>query len=138
MKAEPLRLGPDLLLPVQTTHWIEPVTERMIGLLRLRSNWDSYGAKWIAVRAVMGTLLLLRDVMGPDTSVPHVIPAPHGGINLEWSRGGYELEIETTDGKSFEALYVTPDEHFMKCSWGSGGSLVVVRSWLSSVMRRGR
>jgi hypothetical protein len=66
----------------------------MAELGRLEENWDSYGARRIDPHCIEAAANLLRAVMNAATPMPSVVPTNRGGIQLEWHRGGIDLEIE--------------------------------------------
>ena len=69
--------------------WFRPTITAFISLLDLPANWDSYGAKPLAIRAVAVAILMLGDIMLSETPTPSVVPLPDGGCN--WS--GIEQEL---------------------------------------------
>lgn len=74
--------------------WLESTTASLCDLLALPPNWDSYGAQPIRVQSVMASIDLLRAIMHHETPAPAVIPTSQGFVQLEWHRGGIDLEIE--------------------------------------------
>ena len=60
----------------------------------LKDNWDSYGGKPITELALVGADLLLKALSGIQAVEPFICPCSNGGLQLEWHRNGYDLEIE--------------------------------------------
>jgi hypothetical protein len=60
----------------------------------LQANWDSYGAQPIDKQCMVTAILLLLTTSRPKTPPPSVVPTVRGGVQLEWHRGGIDLEIE--------------------------------------------
>lgn len=73
--------------------WFGQVAGRIMQLNSLEEDWDSYGGRSpsvaTAVTAIKVLALLANVVPAPD-----VVPTSTGGVQLEWSTGGVELEIE--------------------------------------------
>ena len=67
---------------------------KLIELSLLENNWDSYGGKPITQFALAEAQLLLKALSGIQAVDPSVVPCSNGGIQLEWHRNGYDLEIE--------------------------------------------
>lgn len=72
---------------------IEAITE-ICALGNLQANWDSYGALPIDRQCMVTAILLLLTTSRPKTPPPSVVPTVRGGVQLEWHRGGIDLEIE--------------------------------------------
>lgn len=67
-------------------------------LLELGENWDSYGASPITPESVAGAERV-ANVVGKWE--PRAVPTPNGGVQLEWTVDGVDLEIEIgPDGKT--------------------------------------
>lgn len=54
-------------------------------LAALKPGWDSYGACAIAPDAIRAARVML--------SAPSVVPCSDGGVQLEWHRDGFDIEI---------------------------------------------
>jgi hypothetical protein len=67
--------------------------QAFVDLLALPRNWDSYGAGAIDPRIVQDAMGLVNGLLGPTTPAPRAVPLSSGGIQLEWSRQGVDLEI---------------------------------------------
>lgn len=73
--------------------WLRPTAAALLRLLRLRPNWDSYGAPQIARQAVTVALDLLLRTAQADTLAPAVVPTTTAGVALEWHKHHIDLEI---------------------------------------------
>lgn len=85
--------------------WFTSVRIELVELLQLAPNWDSFGAPSIAERAATLALDLLYEASPPGTPPPSVVPASHGGVQLEWHRGQMDIEVEVWPSRRIE-LYV--------------------------------
>lgn len=74
--------------------WLEPTLERLVGLITLPENWDSYGAPPVDPQCVHTAIRLLLDTMQDDSPAPAVVPTCRGGVQLEWHTRGLDLEVE--------------------------------------------
>lgn len=80
-----------------------PVAARVLELLELPANWDSYGASHVSSRAARRALVLLLD-HGYRGPLPAVSPTVRGGVHLEWSNGADGVEIEVEPGGALDVL----------------------------------
>jgi hypothetical protein len=84
-------------------------------LLSLKRGWNSYSAKPLAPQNAIRAMRLLRELLGPETPAPAVVPRVQGGIHLEWHTGNVDIAIyidspdevrffagDTASGKSAE------------------------------------
>lgn len=73
--------------------WLRESVARVQRLTALRPGWDSYEA--VPVRASTATMAVqfLLDHAYRELAPPAVVPLSDGGIQLEWHRGGLDLEI---------------------------------------------
>jgi hypothetical protein len=74
--------------------WLEPVIEAIRDLAELKPGWNDEGAPAIDARSVSQALQFLAAEVSPWTAAPSVVPTPTGGVQLEWHRGGLDVEIE--------------------------------------------
>jgi len=74
--------------------WLENVLAEIGELAQLDENWDSYGAQRIDPHCIQAAAGLLRAILDAATPRPSVVPTSRGGVQLEWHRGGIDLEIE--------------------------------------------
>lgn len=81
----PRRVEPD---------WIDAVNEVIDDLSKLKEDWDSYRARPIQASAVQAAKRLLADSASLNTPRPKVGPTCLGGVQIEWHRKGYDVEID--------------------------------------------
>jgi len=91
-----------------TEHWLAPTLSAMADILKLKENWDSYHAPPIDPLRVMQVLEFLVAVMRDDTPTPSVVPTSSGGVQIEWSVNGINLEIEFVREGKIGYLYENP------------------------------
>ena len=93
-----------VVLVSELSQWQIDAIRKLVQLLALPRDWDSYGSpppSEVAVKAA-GSLILDIDL---DYFVsPHIVPVSGGGVQLEWRVGSRELEIEIDDEGSAEYL----------------------------------
>jgi hypothetical protein len=87
--------GEDLVVdvPGPLPAWSMPVLRSLQELLGLPAGWDSYAARPLSPEAAMAALRLLLRVMHANTPPPAVVPLSCGGVQLEWHRGGMDIEL---------------------------------------------
>lgn len=73
--------------------WLREAVAAVSQLTALRADWDTYGAKAIDASAAARVAEFLLDHAYHDLTAPAVVPMSDGGIQLEWHRGGVDLEI---------------------------------------------
>jgi hypothetical protein len=94
---------------VPWTLW--PVVSRLIELVSLPANWDSYGALPVTVTAAVTALRLLVDVQWPGP-LPSVVPMVSGGIQFEWGTDDEGVEIDIhANGKISVLMEVAGQMH---------------------------
>ena len=93
-------LGTSTRPDVFVSGFASPLVDALIRINELRAlgdNWDSYGGvppadqlldfiEWLVAAA--------SETLGSFFPVPHVNAASDGGVQLEWSNGDRELELE--------------------------------------------
>lgn len=89
----------------QPDTWLWKTVESFNTLLKLKENWDSYGAKRILPETIAATLQLLFAIMDDKSPSASIVPTPKGNVQIEWHRSGIDLEIEVTAEGKYSVLY---------------------------------
>ncbi len=87
----------------------EQQTETLKGLIRLKKlseNWDGESSLPPSPIALNCASELVLSVPFEDLHIPFVSPTSMGGVQLEWTQNGRELEIEFLPDGSMEFLTV--------------------------------
>jgi hypothetical protein len=74
--------------------WVDAAGDRLAELLRLPPGWDGHNARPVSRAIVDFTTYLLPRLIRPSAPPPFIAPLPFGGLQLEWHRNGWDLEIE--------------------------------------------
>lgn len=74
--------------------WQEVVSDRLVDLLQLPENWDSYGARAPRWDAANNLVAVLASIMQRKTPSPSIVPSAEGHFQAEWHRNGIDLEVE--------------------------------------------
>ncbi len=94
---------------LQPVDWFDTALAELERIINLPTDWDGYGSEPIATETAVKALLLLTDLLGlSEAATPWVVPLSDGGIQLEWTRNGFVLEIQvpasdTEDPTAFAA-----------------------------------
>jgi hypothetical protein len=83
------------------------LAERISELAALVTNWDSYGAAPTDRLALRRAQLFAERMLTLPLPAPRLFPVPDGGVQLEWSAGPVELELEIEPGG--HAVFVCDD-----------------------------
>lgn len=90
-----------LLVGSQPAISLEPVLKRLDVIASMRPDWDSYGAKAPAARALASARHLAGAVaesfaprVGEQALPVAVNPLADGGLQLEWRTSGWGLELD--------------------------------------------
>ena len=95
-------------IPPEWTWQVEPV-KRILECLSLPDNWNSYGGHSSSYDAALVAIDFLSVVPFDNPPRPRVVPLPSGGIQLEWSKGQRELDVEFRPDGSIVFLKVQGD-----------------------------
>jgi len=82
-----------------------PVVQRLVRLLELKPNWDSYGARAIASQAAQRAVALLGIAASVGAPAPQIVPTSSGGLQLEWHQASVDLELEVHPSLEVYASY---------------------------------
>jgi hypothetical protein len=74
------------------------LAERISEIAALVDNWDSYGAVPTNPLALRRAQLVAERMLTLPLPAPRLFPVPDGGVQLEWSAGPVELELEIQPG----------------------------------------
>ena len=90
----PDRQAPATAFSSSASPWSDLVADRLVQLLRLPAGWDGHNARPISRTLVDYACHLLPRLVRPGVPAPFVAPLATGGLQLEWHRNGWDLEIE--------------------------------------------
>ena len=74
--------------------WEDQAGDRLVQLLRLQSGWDGHQAARVSRSVVEYACNLLPRLVNSGVPAPFIAPLASGGLQLEWHRRGWDLEIE--------------------------------------------
>jgi len=98
---EPILDFPRLAVPIQH--------ERLRSLTRLGQNWDGYNSKPISQQALRAADDVLQKGSQYKIGNPRVAPVTGGGVELEWTMGKVDLEVEVLPDGSLEFVRTLKD-----------------------------
>ena len=68
---------------------------RLDDLVSLRRGWDGHSGVPVARMTANFALKALGELLhSPKTPLPLIMPLSYGGVQLEWHRKGWDIEIE--------------------------------------------
>lgn len=76
-----------------SSNWRKTVTNELVELLKLRPGWDGHNSGPISLGVAAFTLSILNSVMRSHTPSPAIVPVQGGSVQLEWHRGGVDIEL---------------------------------------------
>lgn len=78
--------------------WVMPVLERLSALVDLPPNWNGSASAPVEPRlAEVAVNEVLALVMPDDAApLPQIVPCVDGGLQLEWHRAGWDVEVQLT------------------------------------------
>jgi len=84
--------------------WLRQALNRLETVAILPRGWDSEGGPPPNSQLVRAAADILRDLQRDDLPLPFVCPIAGGGLQLEWSSGGKEVELELVDERTIGFL----------------------------------
>jgi hypothetical protein len=85
------------------------LAERLNALSALAGGWDGEDAHPIDPASLRSSVAWVRSLMNAGLPMPEMFPVPDGGVQLEWSAGPVELELDIEPGAS-SVVFVCDDE----------------------------
>lgn len=82
--------------------WLADVIRRMEAIAHYAANWDGAGARPISTAAKRSAAQLVGAIAQPSLPSPTVGATPEGGIQFEWHRGGWDVEVEVRRSGALE------------------------------------
>jgi hypothetical protein len=74
--------------------WVAAAATRLVELVSINHGWDGYAGRPVTIQAAQFAMAVLSEVMRHDVPLPSIVPLSYGGIQLEWHRKGWDLELE--------------------------------------------
>ncbi len=88
----------------------EEFAARIAELGGLADGWDSYGARAIDRRALRVGQMIAERALTLTLPLPRLLAVPSGGVQVEWSVGPVDLELEIEPGGA-AAIFICDDEY---------------------------
>jgi hypothetical protein len=120
--------------------YLNQVWPKIKRIMKLPSNWDSYGAVQIVFRTIARALELLveayeaQDQLGYEPLIPFIAPCADGSIQLEWENNNRELEARVYPGPLEEKIFVLrvlkKEKDYHEDTIGSPAEIMPYLSWL--------
>lgn len=94
--------------------WWSSAIQRILFLLELPDNWDSYGAKKVDRNIAFQAVQILQQISRPDIPPPSIVPTVNGRLQFEWHTNGIDLEFEVMSAALISASY---EDHNSDIEW---------------------
>lgn len=133
---------PQLVVKVdgQAPPWIQQTVDKLSSFTLLPKNWDSYGADRISLKSIATCIQLMGSVMTEATTVPEIVPATSGGLQLEWHLAGIDLEVEISPDGSVSVYFVDVNdpegEWEAELGYLENADLALLNQSLAEILRR--
>jgi hypothetical protein len=85
--------------------WLGDTVKGLGNTLSLSRGWDTYDGAPVSARSVQRALAFLVGFLEPSSPTPAVVPLSDGGVQMEWHRGGLDIELTFSPREAAE-LYV--------------------------------
>jgi hypothetical protein len=77
--------------------WYEAALEEISHLTALAVGWNGYDAREVQADHAINAAQFLAKVAFPGIAPPAIAPLSDGGVQLEWHRGGLDIEVVFSD-----------------------------------------
>lgn len=84
--------------------WYSEAVDRLMVLINLPDGWDGHNGKPTAPASAVHALEVLGRIMEPGLPLPSIMPLSNGGVQLEWHRKGWDVEMEFLGGPRVEVF----------------------------------
>ncbi len=74
--------------------WCDYVVARLAQLYSLKRGWDGHAGRSPDQATVLFAGQVIATMMLPNVPRPSIMPLSDGGIQIEWHRNGWDVEIE--------------------------------------------
>jgi hypothetical protein len=91
--------GPNVYTVVapDASPWYRAALDRISDLTALAIGWNGYDAQEVKADTAMQAVTFLAKVAYPGIAPPAIVPISDGGVQVEWHRGGLDIEIAFSD-----------------------------------------
>jgi hypothetical protein len=110
--------------------WLGQLRESYQPLRLLRDGWDGPGSKAVSIPLIYRVERALRDSLTSvrEPKLPFVVPAPDGGLQIEWHQESLELEVLFSPDGSVSAL-LEDHAHGLEIEKDGAGALDLLSRW---------
>jgi len=91
--------GPDVYKVVapDASPWYRAALDRLSALTELAVGWNGYEALEVKGDMAIDAAAFLTKVAFPGIAAPSITPLADGGVQVEWHRGGLDIEVAFSD-----------------------------------------
>jgi len=77
--------------------WYRAALDRISDLTALAVGWNGYDALEVKADMAIDAAAFLAKVAFPGIASPSIVPLADGGVQVEWHRGGLDIEVAFSD-----------------------------------------
>ena len=108
--ASPIDVSSGCTIPfVHMAPWVFLAVCKLETLESRKEGWDSYGGLPLQSDARELTVHTIKQLGGENLPVPSVVLGSDGTVQLEWRKGGRELDLDLTDKDRIEFVKCDPN-----------------------------
>jgi hypothetical protein len=80
--------------------WYRAALDRISSLTALAVGWNGYDAIEVKADMAIDAATFLATVAFPGIAAPSITPLADGGVQVEWHRGGLDIEVVFSDDEA--------------------------------------
>ena len=84
--------------------WVSAAITRIFELTKLPAGWDGHAGIKVNVSTAIFAMEVMKHCAIKGVPEPAIVPLSYGGVQLEWHRRGWDLELEILQPNSITVL----------------------------------
>ena len=116
----------------EATGWQQKAAERLADLYCLPVGWDGFDGRPVDSSTAAFALVALSEIMTEETPMPSLMPLSYGGVQIEWHRRGWDIEIEVVRPNKM-VLWAHDIERDNECHVDLENDLTIVHQFMDRI-----